>query len=415
MAGLAGTFSLFSWVIAGVYSILTGLCFAENAGRIPKAGGLYSYAHESLGNTPGFITGWSFWTGYWITIATETVGVSLYLNFFLPTVPGFSRLIIATIVILILAFVNYRGVKLGSRIGDIFTIGKIVPLLVFVVVGLFFIQSQNYFPLEPKNVSLLPAIGSATIFALWAYMGVEIITVPEEEIKDAKHVVPKAIIISVFAVMSIYLLVAAVALGLGRWENYLNSQSPLADIFQEATQRSIGGAGGFLLAVGGLISIIGSANAVTLGASRISFAMARDKLLPDRLNHLHTKYKTPDRAMILQTTLALILTYAVTDFKTLAALAVMFTIVPYLFSCLATIKLIKEAKWKTQILRTRWTPFLAVAFSLILLFYIEPKVLILGTVLVLAGFAFYFLMKRISHSKAEIDFDLKRHLDTLST
>lgn len=398
MAGLAGTFSLVSWTIAGLYTIFTGLCFAENAGRIPRAGGLYSYAHEALGEIPGFITGWSFWTGYWITIATETVGASLYLKFFLANVPDLVRLVIATIVTLILLVVNYRGVKLGGMVGDAFTVGKIIPLLVFVVVGFFLVQTQNYYPLAPADVSLVPAVGSAAIFALWAYLGVEIITVPEEEIKDAKHTVPRAILISVFVVMAIYLLVAGVALGLARWDNYLGAQAPLADIFRDATSKYIGNAGGALLAVGGLISIIGSANAVTLGAGRISYAMARDKLLPKGLNHLNEKFKTPDRAMILQTVLALALTYTVTDFKSLASLAVMFTIVPYTFSSLATIKLIKDARWKTHVLRTRFTPFVAVGFSLILLFYVEVKVLLLGAGFILVGFAI-FLVERFLKSR----------------
>src|SRR5205814_7528522 len=64
MAGKAGTFSLLSWVIGGVYTILTGLCFAENASRNPKAGGPYSFAHDSFGNLVGFMTGWTFWIGY---------------------------------------------------------------------------------------------------------------------------------------------------------------------------------------------------------------------------------------------------------------------------------------------------------------------------------------------------------------
>jgi APA family basic amino acid/polyamine antiporter len=96
----------------------------------------------------------------------------------------------------------------------------------------------------------VPAVGSVAIFALWAYLGVEIITVPEEEIRDAKHTVPRAILISVFVVMAIYLLVAGVAIGLGRWENYLGAQAPLADMFRDATGKYIGNAGGALLALG---------------------------------------------------------------------------------------------------------------------------------------------------------------------
>ncbi len=391
MASRAGTFSLVAWAIAGIYSILTGLCFAENAQKMPKVGGLYAYAHQSLGNAVGFLTGWSFWIGYWMTIAAETVGVSLYLKFFLPSLPNFTRIIIATLVALILTIVNYRGVRSGGLTGDVLTIGKLAALLIFIIVGLFLIDSQNYYPLLPSDANLLPAIGSATVFALWAYLGVEIITVPEEEIRDAKRTVPRAIILSVFTVMAMYLLVAGVALGLGPWESYVNSQSPLADIFAAATQRYVGNAGGIVIAAGGLISILGSLNAVILGASRVSYAMARDKLFPTFFNHLHPKFKTPSHAIIIQTILALSLVYVLSDFASLASLTVMFTIIPYLFSCLATIKLIAKTKWRTHVLHTRWTPFLAVAFSAALFYYFQFNVLLLGSGFMLVGLVFYFI------------------------
>jgi basic amino acid/polyamine antiporter, APA family len=391
MASQAGTFSMISWVVAGVYSILTGLCFAENAQKMPRAGGLYAYAHASLGNVAGFLTGWAFWTGYWMTLATEIVAASLYLRFFLPALADFYRMAIATAIALALTAINFRGVRSGGRTEDILTIGKLGPLAVFIIVGAFLVSYSNYYPLAPPNVSLLPAVGSATVFALWAYLGVEIITVPEEEMRDAKHTVPRAIIISVFTVMSIYLLVAAVTLGLGRWEDFVRSQAPLADIFQVATQRYFGNAGGTLLALGGLVAILGSINAVILGAARISYAMARDGLFPQIINHLHPKFKTPDHAIMIQTILAISLVYALSDFTILASLAVLFTIVPYLFSCLATIKLISKAEWKTHVLHTRWIAFAAVAFSVALFFYVDLKVLVIGMVFMLGGLFLYYV------------------------
>lgn len=328
-----------------------------------------------------------------MTIATEIIGTSLYLGFFLPGLTSFQRVLIATVLALILTVVNFRGVRSGGTVEDAFTVGKLVPLLVFAAVGLFLISLQNYYPLLPSTASLFPAIGSATIFALWAYLGVEIITVPEEEIKNAKRTVPRAIMISVLTVMSIYLLVAGVALGLGRWGAYVNSQSPLADIFQAATRGYVGNAGGTLMAVGGLIAILGSLNAVILGASRISYAMARDRLFPRVFEHLNARFKTPDYAMMIQTVLAISLVYALTDFTSLASLTVMFTIIPYLLSCLATIKLIARAKWKTHVLHTRVIPFIAVIFSIALFYYVEQKVLLFGALFMLAGLVLYLLYR----------------------
>jgi amino acid transporter len=121
--------------------------------------------------------------------------------------------------------------------------------------------------------------------------------------------------------------------------------------------------------------------------------MARDKLFPGVFNHLSPRFKTPDHAMIIQTVLAISLVYVLTDFTSLASLTVMFAIIPYLFSCLATIKLISRTKWKTHVLHTRITPFIAVIFSAALFYYIEQKVLLLGAVFMLAGLLLYLLYR----------------------
>ncbi len=376
MASMAGTYSLLSWVIGGVFTIVTGFCFAENASRIPKAGGLYSYAHQELGNTIGFLAGWSFWIGYWLTISTETKALSLYSAFFLPSYfNDLSRLLIATAIVVVLTVINYRGVREGAESQGIFTIGKIIPLVIFIAVGVFLIHPQNYYPLLPANTSLAPAVGSAIILALWAYLGVEIITVPDEEIKDARRTVPRAILISVLIVMTIYLAASVTALGLAPW------------------------LGGILLAIGGLISIIGSINAVVLGTSRVAYAMARDNLYPSFLNHLHPRFRTPDRAMLLQFVLAMVVLYSISDLTKLASLTVLFSIIPYLLSCWATFHLIRRSNWKTHILRTRYTPVIAIIFCIVLFFFVETSVLLLGLAFIIVGLALRYLHTRNSQLK----------------
>jgi len=399
----AGAFSLVAWIIAGVYCILTGFCFAECAAKLPRAGGLYSYAHAAFGDFVGFMTGWAFWFGYWITIATEQWAVAWYLKFFLPQLSDFFRIVIAAASGLFLTALNFRGAKASGEVEDTFTVGKLLPLILFAAVGLFFINFQNYYPLLPAGKELLPAIGSATILVLWAYQGAEIITVPEEEIKNAKKTVPKAIIISIVTVMAVYLLVSGVALGVAKWEIFAGSESPLADI----AETFLGKAGGIILAVGGLISIFGALNAVILASARISFAMSRDKLFPKSFSRLHPKFRTPHVALLIQTVLAMSLTFlpfllinygVVLDFAGLASLVVFFTIIPYLFSSLAVLKLIKKAKGELHIIESRLIPVLSGIASLLLLvfFYNQTFVLLIGLALFCLGLVAYFLRKKFA-------------------
>jgi amino acid transporter len=394
MAQAAGTYSLVALLIAGIYTILTGFCFAEAAAKLPKAGGLYSYAHQAFGNFVGFISGWTFWIGYWITIAAEMWAIGYYLQFFFPQLALLSRVSIAAVVTLFLSFINYRGVKLTGDVEDVFTIGKLLPIILFIAVGIFFIQPQNYFPLIPQNVSIVPAVGTAILLALWPFLGVEIITVPEEEIQNARKTVPKAILIAIATVIVIYVLVTVVFLGV-HWQSFSNSQSPLADIFSSLTSGYIGAFGGIVIAVGALVSIIGALNAVILGSSRISFAMARDRLFPKFFGKLHPKYKTPYLGILVQTIFALVLAFSLTDFTQLATLAVMFTIIPYTLSCLAVLRLIKRAKGEKIILQSRIIPVLAVLFSLILLTQFNFKLQIFGVGLLFVGILFFVFRKKI--------------------
>lgn len=395
-AEAAGTYSLLSWMLGGIYSIFTGLAFAEAAAKIPKAGGLYTYTHKAFGDFVGFFAGWTFWIGYWITIAAEQWALGWYLSFLLPQISLTIRVAVGVMTGLILTYFNFRGVERGARIEDVFTVGKLLAIGVFIIGALMFFKVDNLYPLLPttNTTGALTAVGIATVPVLWAYLGQEIITVPDEEIKNARKTVPKAIIIAVLTVTAIYMLVAVAFLGAARWSNYIGSQSPLSDVFRSITGSQIGG---IVIAIGGLISIIGSLDAVILATARISFSMSRDGLFPKVFAKIHPKYKTPYTAILLQTVFALVLTCTVTNFVTLASLAVFFTIVPYALSSFATYRLIVLAKGKLHVLRTRATPLIAgiVSVGLIIFYLTQLIVLEVASILLFIGLLVFIERKKI--------------------
>jgi APA family basic amino acid/polyamine antiporter len=394
-AETAGTYSLVAWVIGGIYAIFAGFTFAEAAAKVPRVGGLYSYAHKAYGNFAGFFTGWTFWIGYWLTISTEQWAIGWYLRFFLPQFSDLIRVTIGVLTGLFLTYINFRGVEAGARVEDIFTVGKLAAIVVFVIGLIIFFRVTNLYPLAPSGMTnLFPAIGSATILVLWAFLGVEIITVPDGEIKNAKKVVPKAIIISILSVTVIYLLVSTTFLGAARWTSYVSSQSPLADLFRDVTGSEIGG---IIISIGGLIAIIGSLNAVILGAARIAYSMSKDDLLPQIFSKIHPKYETPYMAILIQTILALILTYTVKDFVSLASLAVFFTIVPYTISSFATLRLIKKANGELTVLSSRLIPIISGIASLALLaaYWNNHFILEIAGVMLLVGLCVYIERKKI--------------------
>jgi len=386
----AGALSIFAWIIGGIFSILTGLCFAECAMHLPKAGGLYTYTHKAFGNFKGFIAGYSFWIGYIITIATEIFALSWYMQFFVP-LPELWRLLIAGVFCALFTYINYRGVKLGAELDDVFTIGKMIPLILLILVGIFFFNPGNFL-LPATNAGALanPMQGFmlAILLALWAYLGAEIITVPEEEIKNARKTVPKAVIVAVLTAMAIYVLVAFVAIGAVNWHNFQDSQAPLADI-----ANSLFNGFGAILALGGLISILGALNAVILASARISYAMASDNLFPKAFMHLHRLHKTPDRALVLHFIIAIALVFAVRSFTALAGLAVLFTLIPYLFTCASTLKLQRKHGIK-HILHTPAIPVIAIIACMTLIAYSLAQNLLAPLVLIAIGLLIYFAITR---------------------
>ncbi|MDE1855488.1 MAG: amino acid permease [Candidatus Micrarchaeota archaeon] len=401
-AEAAGTYSLVGWFLGGVYSILAGLAFAEAAAKLPEAGGLYTYTHKAFGDFAGFFAGWTFWIGYWITIATEQSALGLYLSFLLPQISLFIRVTIGVLTGLVLTYYNFKGVKTGARIGDFFTVGKLLAIVIFVAGALLFFKVSNLYPLFPGSIAvnaptiaqLIPAIGSATVLALWAYLGVEIITVPDEEIKNAKKTVPRAIVVAVLTVTAIYLIVSTAFLGAVRWTAYVGSQSPLAEVFAAITGSPVAG---LIITLGGIISILGSLNAVILATSRIAFSMSRDGLFPKVFAKVHQKYGTPYAAMALQTVFAIALMYTINNFVVLASLAVFFTIVPYALSSFATFKLIRNEGGKLSVLHFKGTPIIAgiASIVLILVYLSQTVVLEVAAIMLFFGLLVFIERKKI--------------------
>ena len=154
----AGIFGLPSraYALAGVYSLLVVsgvcrspvflivLCFAEVSSRFKQTGGLYLYARATFGPLVGFEIGWLAWLARLTAFAALCNLFADYLGYFLPVSGAASgRVVVIAAVVSFLAAANVGGVRLASLFGNIFTVGKLVPLVLLVVVGAFFIRSSK--------------------------------------------------------------------------------------------------------------------------------------------------------------------------------------------------------------------------------------------------------------------------------
>ena len=194
------------WAIAGLIAIAIALCFTQCVMLLPRVGGPYAYAKEAWGPFAGFIVGWSLWLAEWISLAVFPLAFVRYLMFFFPSLDVISQSLIKVIFVAFLAISNIVGVKASGRINDALTLLKLAPLFFFVISGLVWmilnpaVASANFSPFAPFGFA---GFGSAVVLIFWAYAGFEISTIPAEEVKEPRKIIPKAVTIGIFIVTAL--------------------------------------------------------------------------------------------------------------------------------------------------------------------------------------------------------------------
>ncbi|MBC7930578.1 MAG: amino acid permease [Rubrivivax sp.] len=300
--GLIGPYSLLAFVVCALVVALIILCFAEVGSRFQETGGPYLYAREAFGPAAGFQVGWMFWLARLTSSATNCNLLVVYLAYFWPeAVTGGWRAAIITAVIVSLTAINYIGVRDATLVSNLFAVGKLVPLLLFITVGFFFINPENF------SAPALPDGGSfstAVMLLVYAFTGFENASVPTGEIQDPRRNIPVAILIAVGIVAAFYISIQAVCVG--TLPGLATSERPIAD----ASRVFLGAAGASLIVAGAVISIIGNLNAGVLTTSRLPFAMSEHKELPAALSSTHRRFRTPHVAILLTGALLLALTLA---------------------------------------------------------------------------------------------------------
>lgn len=300
VTALIGGYSLIAFVICAVIIGFIVICFAEVASRFRETGGMYLYAREAFGPVVGFEVGWLYWIVRITTFAANCNLLLAYLGFFVPTAnEGVLRIALISAVVVLLTLVNFIGVKESAILTNIFTVGKIVPLLIFVAVGMFFIQPENFtFDVTPDYNTF----ASAVLLLIYAYVGFEAAVIPAGETKDPQKNVPFALITALAFCAVLYILIQIVSIG--TLPGLAASERPIAD----AAAIFMGSFGAAFIAIGALISILGNLNGGFLAASRLPFAMAEQKEVPQFIGKTHEKFKTPYISLLITAVAMLVLT-----------------------------------------------------------------------------------------------------------
>jgi APA family basic amino acid/polyamine antiporter len=294
-----GSYSLIAFVACALVVTLIILCFAEVGSRFSETGGPYLYAREAFGPTLGFEVGWLLWLARLTAFAANSNLLVSYLGYFwTDATAGTGRAVTIILVVVSLATINILGVRQAAIVSNVFTVGKLVPLLIFIAAGLLFLSPHNYsFVGQPAYAPFSQSV----LKLIYAFSGFEMAVIPAGEVRDPRRQVPLALLVAIALVALLYVLIQVVCIG--TLPGLAASQRPLAD----AATRFLGPAGGALISAGALISIVGNLNIILLVGSRVPFAMAEQNQLPAFAGRVHRRFSTPYVAILISAAVMLVL------------------------------------------------------------------------------------------------------------
>ncbi len=387
-AGLLGPASLLGIVFGAILCFLIALCFAEVGSRFSATGGAYIYAREAFGDFVGFEVGWMTCCVAVISWAALANGFTLVLGHFVPAVTeGWLQPATAVGLMVVLTGINLIGAKQGAAVSTFFSEAKLVPMAIFVAVGVFALDGQLYQPFAPKGYMPLP---EATLLLLYAFVGFETLVVPAGEMDNPQRSVPLALI-TVMAIVSVVYM-AVLAVSIGTLPDIAGHPNPVA----AASRNVLGPAGGTLVAIGICISVFGTNSGAALVSPRRFFAMAQRGDLPAYLAKIHPKTGVPVAAVV--TTMLLSAALAVTGtFAELAALGVIARFLQYIPTCLAAIVLRRRdgdaPATGFRLPGGPVIPLITVILCCVLMANTDPSRLIKGGIAVLVGMPLYGLSR----------------------
>jgi basic amino acid/polyamine antiporter, APA family len=330
VAAQVGAWSPVGFILIGFLSLSVALCFAELSSRFDATGGPYLYTRAAFGDFVGFEIGWMQWFSRATSQASIMAATAVALGYYWPALTaGWLRA--AFLVALTIAFggINVRGVRQGSLVVNVMTVGKLVPLAVFIIVGLGYVQAARLTTLPPITLQQSLAAGLLLIFI---YGGYEVVPVPAGESLDPRRDVPFAMVATIVSVMIVMTLTQIVAQGV--LADVAAHATPIAD----AAAAFLGAGGALLIGIGSVVSMTGNNAGQVLSGSRMIFALAEQRQLPALLARVHPAYRTPANAIVFTSAVALMLALS-GSFAQIALVSALARLLMYAGSAAATLRL----------------------------------------------------------------------------
>ncbi|WP_066093313.1 APC family permease [Xanthomonas massiliensis] len=392
-AVLLGPMSLWAVLLAGLAVALLVLCYAQAASYFDEPGGSYLYAREAFGRFAGFEIGWMIWLTRISSAAALGNGLADAVAPLWPAAAqaGWARTLVIVAALGGLTAINVVGVKSAARTGVALVIGKLVPLALFVAIGVFHVDWQAAFSGTAPAVHDFGNLGQAALLLLFAYAGFENIPAAAGEYRNPQRDVPFALITMIVTVTLIYAVVQVVAQG--TLPQPITENMPLS----EAAQRFGGHGLALVLVVGAVISILGTTSNTVMLGPRFLFALAKDGYGPAFLARIHPRFHTPAAAVLTQFAISLALALS-GSFAGLALLSMVTRLLAYIGTAAAVLVLARRYGRRPGALQLPGgplIPLLALLLSVTLLLSASwQNLLAVGVAIAIGAVIYLFPRKR---------------------
>jgi APA family basic amino acid/polyamine antiporter len=386
VAAQLGAWSAVAFVAAGLASFLVALCFAEVGSRFEGTGGPYLYTSAAFGRFAGFEVGFMQWFTRVASHSSIVNGLALALGFYWPAAAaGWGRSAVIIGLTVLLTAINVVGIRQSAWAVNLLTIGKLLPLAVFIGVGSFFFNPSHLGSWGPLTWQQM---GTAALLMIFVFGGYDVVPVPAGEASNPRRHIPFALVMTIAIVTVVMTLTQLVAAG--TLPNLASSKTPLAD----AASLFMGSAGALMIGIGSVISMTGNNAGQILTGSRMLFALAENGQLPGWFGRIHPRFRTPANAILFSASVALVL--ALTgSFVKLAVVSAVARLVTYTGACASTL-ILRGQRFEGRVKQPTFVipmgavvPILAVLISVGILFG-ATREQILGGSLALGAGAFLF-------------------------
>lgn len=391
-----GPASILVLVFDAFLAFMIGLCFAECSGLFDESGGAYIYAKHAFGNFIGYEVGIAAWAVRIIAEATMYVAFATALGGFFPALnTSLAKNIIVTIMAVGLMILNLSGIEAASVFSNIITVGKLLPIFLIIIIGLFFIHPGNFTPFFVPSLTHTSNFSDATLTMFYIFTGVEGLVVTAGEMSNVKKNLPRAIMVVLSVVTIIYILIMTVCIGvLG--PKLTQTSVPL----QAALTAMIGKVGSYIVVAGSVLSIGGICIASSFITPRSTEALADNGILPKGFSKKNRK-NAPYISIIVNAILILALSYSgtFTYLAQISAISRFAQFIPTIIAVMVFRKTMKNQPRAFKLPLGYTIPIIALAISLWLIFNTKVNLLIFGFGALVVALPFYFLTRGFRERK----------------